>query len=140
MSTDETAQSRTGSGPARLPRRTGGRRRVTKVLMSEDEYARVSAKAADLAVSIPRLLVESAFDDAPTATERRAFYAELLAVRRQLARLSEQLSELGADPAARDATTPGWTDVVGRLSAVLDRLDPATGYPSASACPRTQAP
>ncbi|MFI6982246.1 hypothetical protein ACIBSV_27085 [Embleya sp. NPDC050154] len=108
--------------------------------MSEDEYARVSAKAADLAVSVPRLLVESAFDDAPTATERRAFYAELLAVRRQLARLSEQLSELGADPAAVDATTPGWTDVMDRLSAVLDRLDTATGYPSASAGPRTQAP
>lgn len=139
MPTERKAESQAGSGPARLPRQTGGRRRVTKVLMSEDEYARVSAKAADLAVSIPRLLVESAFDDAPTTTERRALYAELLALRRLLARLSEQVSELGADAGAQHAPMPEWTDVVGRVSAVLDRLDTATGYPSAPAGPRTQA-
>ncbi|WP_406290277.1 hypothetical protein [Embleya sp. NBC_00896] len=110
--------------------------------MSEDEYARVADKAAALAVSVPRLLVESASNDAPTATERRAFYAELLAVRRQLAGLSGQLSELPEDTAPRDAPPTGLADIVGRLSATLDRLDAATAHLSASgpAPRRTDAP
>ncbi|MFI1582429.1 plasmid mobilization protein [Embleya sp. NPDC020630] len=134
MPTDQDlpgAPSPSGDGPtrARLPREPGGRRRVTKVLMTEAEYTFVSAKAAAQGVSVPRLLVESAANDAPTATERRAFYAELLAVRRQLAHITDALARIGDGPSGHDPAT--LTNLTTRLAASLDRLDSTGTGPAA---------
>ena len=101
----------------------GGRERkgeVThshRVIVTEDEEARLAQRAAKQHVSIPRLMMEAALSDRDTPTERRRAMAELFAFRRQLTGAATNLNQL-----ARVANTEGHTPV-GTAAAVQEIRD-----------------
>ncbi len=79
----------------RMRRRTGGRKRVVKVLLAPEEEAWVVPKAAAEGVSVQRLLVESAMPEGrPSLLARRALYREFLAVARDLHGACVNLNQL----------------------------------------------
>ena len=74
----------------------GGRSRKHEVKVSETEADLLAAKAAGLGVSVPRLLVECALSpvSGETSSERRAAMAELFAVHRLLAAVSNNVNQM----------------------------------------------
>lgn len=90
----------TGSAVRRLGRRrranvTGGRQRDVKVRVTAEEHALLAEKADQHGVSVPRLLVEAALSSGQeTPTERRAAMAELFAIRRLFAAVSNNLNQM----------------------------------------------
>ena len=79
----------------RMRRRTGGRKRVVKVLLAPEEEAWVVPKAAAEGVSVQRLLVESTMPEGrPNLLARRALYREFLAVARDLHGACVNLNQL----------------------------------------------
>lgn len=117
--------------PSRQRRQPGGRKNVAFVRLSVEEKAALEARAERLGVSVPRLLVESALaGNVQTLTERRALIAELLAVRRLLAALSNNVNQLarianatGQVPAEFGATTAAVARAAARLDAVVAELN-----------------
>ena len=84
--------------------------------VTEVEGDALAARAAELAVSVPRLLVESAL--APVgemASERRAAMVELFAARRLLAAVSNNVNQVAK---ATNATREVQADLVATLAAV----------------------
>ena len=111
-------QAQTGArrGPGRLRRQPGGRRHVVKVLLSDREATVLEARAERAGVSVQRFLLESALvGNRQTVTERHALYRTLLAARRTLVGLGNNLNQL-----ARVANTSG--RVPGELGDVTDAL------------------
>src|SRR5450755_445214 len=77
---------RAPAGRSRRAREPAARQVVQKVKLTEGERDQLRARAGELGVTVPRLLVESALADVTvTGTERRAEMAELFETRRLLA-------------------------------------------------------
>ena len=68
--------------------------RDQQVMLSEDERRRLRDRAAELGVSVPRLLVESALAGVETPSDRREMIAELFEVRRLLATVANNVNQL----------------------------------------------
>jgi len=107
------------NGSARLRRQEGGRNRRVTIRLSDEEYSQIGARAAAAGVSLPRLLVESGLAPATlTQTERRSLYAELFALKRQIADLGTKLDS----PAGLSASALSVRRAMTRLSEVMARL------------------
>ena len=91
--------------------------------VTESEREQLRARAAELGVSVPRLMVESALsDDAWTATDRRRLLAELFETRRLLATVANNVNQL-----ARSANISGQVDTGGRLERTLAEVEELLG-------------
>jgi Bacterial mobilisation protein (MobC) len=94
--------------------RDGGRRVYQQVTLSEDEQTRLRARAEELAVSVPRLLVESALGDgvgsAGGGVERRRTLDSLFEIERLLATVANNVNQL-----ARYANTTGELPAAAKL-------------------------
>ncbi|WP_170177740.1 plasmid mobilization protein [Thermomonospora umbrina] len=108
----------------RLTRHPGGRKRAVKVLLTEEERATIVRRAEAARVSIPRLLVEAALSgNARTATERRAIVIEVLAVRRLVAALGNNVNQLAKVANSTGEIPDQLPAVLDAVQRVLDRLD-----------------
>ncbi len=111
-----------GSGPvgrARRGREPSPRRVYQQVKLTELEREQLRCRAAELGVSVPRLLVESALGgSSETATERRREVAELFEVRRLLATVANNVNQL-----ARLANTSGEPPAEARLQRTLAEVE-----------------
>ncbi|MFC3688919.1 MobC family plasmid mobilization relaxosome protein [Aquipuribacter hungaricus] len=88
-----------GASTSRFRRRRanqpGGRQHSHRVKVTPEEEAVLLQLALAQGVSVPRLLVEAATSrSGKSSTERRAVIAELLAVRRLLAAVSNNVNQL----------------------------------------------
>jgi hypothetical protein len=121
---------RAPAGRSRRAREPAPRQVVQKVKLTERERDQLRARAGELGVSVPRLLVESALADVTvTGTERRAETAELFETRRLLATVANNVNQL-----ARLANTSGKVpvgqrleDAVGDVEEIVGRLRALTG-------------
>lgn len=124
-----------GSARRRLGRRrranvAGGRRHSHRVLVTPAEEARLQRLALAQGVTVPRLLIESAFAaTGETPSQRREAAAELLAVHRLLAAISNNVNQLARHanageefPAEAAATLDAVRRVAARVSAAVDEL------------------
>lgn len=114
--TDQAGSARRG----RLRRQNGGRPHVVFVRLSEREATVIRARAERAGVSVPRFLVESAVVGQQTLSERHALYRTLLAARRTLAGLANNVNQM-----ARVANTTG--HVPGELGELAVALSGAAG-------------
>jgi hypothetical protein len=91
---------------------------IQKVKLTEAEREQLRARAAELGVSVPRLMVESALSGVETSTDRRAMIAELFEVRRLLATVANNVNQL-----ARAANISGEVGAKRRLERTLGEID-----------------
>ena len=94
------------------------RRVYQQVTLTEAEREQLRARATELGVSVPRLLVESALSGVETPTDRKQQIAELFEVRRLLATVANNVNQL-----ARSANISGQVDVGRRLEETLGEVD-----------------
>jgi hypothetical protein len=94
------------------------RRVYQQVTLTEAERGQLRARAAELGVSVPRLLVEAALSGVETPTDRKQQIAELFEVRRLLATVANNVNQL-----ARSANISGQVDVGQRLERTLGEVD-----------------
>jgi Bacterial mobilisation protein (MobC) len=100
-------------------RREAEPRRVSQqVLLTEEERDQLRARAGELGVSVPRLLVESALSGVKTPAQRRSWMTELFELRRLLATVANNVNQL-----ARVANTSEELPVSGRLSRTFGEVD-----------------
>jgi Bacterial mobilisation protein (MobC) len=102
----------------RRARRPEARRVVQKVKLTAGERGELRVRAAELGVSVPRLLVESALSGVETPGERRRLVAELFETRRLLATVANNVNQL-----ARAANISGRLSESGRLERALVEVD-----------------
>jgi hypothetical protein len=112
---DQARRRSDGAGRwQRKSMRGGGRRVYQQVTLSEEEQARLRARAEELAVSVPRLLVESALGDGVGSegggVERRRALDSLFEIERLLATVANNVNQL-----ARQANTSGELPAAARL-------------------------
>jgi hypothetical protein len=108
----------------------GGRRHAHRVLVTPEEEARLVQLAEAQRVTVPRLLVESALREAgETPTQRREAMAELFAVRRLLAAVSNNVNQIARHanageefPADAAGALIGVRRVVVRVDGAIDGL------------------
>ena len=100
-------------GRVNRSRESEPRRVYQQVTLSDDEQHQPRTRAAELGVSVPRLLVESALSGVETPAERRAWVAEVFELRRLLATVANNVNQL-----ARVANTSGELPAGERLSRV----------------------
>jgi hypothetical protein len=105
-------------GRTRRGREAEPRRVYQQVKLTEAERDQLRAKAAELGVSLPRLMVESALSGIETPTDRRRMIAELFEVRRLLATVANNVNQL-----ARSANISGQVDAGRRLERTLGEVD-----------------
>jgi Bacterial mobilisation protein (MobC) len=106
-----------------LRRRTGGRRRIVKVLLSPEEEAWVVPKSAAEGLSVQRFLVESALSEGrPSLLARRALYREFFAARRDLSGACTNLNQLAHLGNQRRAVPTGVEASVADVKAAMERL------------------
>lgn len=119
---DEQASNETKpkARPSRLRRQPGGRSHVVFVRLSDREATVIMARAERAGVSVPRFLVESAMTSRQTVSERHALYRTLLAARRTLAGLANNINQM-----ARVANATG--RVPGELGGMAEALGGAAG-------------
>ena len=67
---------------------------IQQVKLTEEERDQLRARAAELGMSVPRLMVESALSGVETPTERRRMIAELFETRRLLATVANNVNQL----------------------------------------------
>ena len=91
---------------------------IQKVKLTETERQQLRARAAELGLSVPRLMVESALQGVETPTDRRRMIAELFEVRRLLATVGNNVNQL-----ARSANISGQVDAGRRLERTLGEVD-----------------
>jgi Bacterial mobilisation protein (MobC) len=91
---------------------------IQKVKLTVEERDELRAKAAELCVSVPRLMVESALSGVETPTERRRLVAELFEARRLLATVANNVNQL-----ARSANISGQVHEGRRLEQTLAEVD-----------------
>jgi len=89
-----------------------------QVTLTEAEREQLRARAGELGVSVPRLMVESALEGRETPTERKQQIAELFEVRRLLATVANNVNQL-----ARSANIAGQVDAGRRLEETLGEVD-----------------
>lgn len=132
---DGSAESAAGGAARRLVRRrranvAGGRQHAHRVLVTPEEEAALVRLAEAQRVTVPRLLVESALSGAgETPTQRREAMAELFAVRRLLAAVSNNVNQVARHanagpefPADAAGALQGVRRVVERIDAAIDDL------------------
>ena len=81
-------------GRVRRGRESAPRRVYQQVKLTEEERDQLRARAAELGMSVPRLLVESALSGVETPTDRRRMIADLFEVRRLLATIANNVNQL----------------------------------------------
>ena len=107
------------TGRVRRARSQAEPRRVyQQVTLTEAEREQLRARATELGVSVPRLMVESALSGVETPTDRKQQIAELFEVRRLLATVANNVNQL-----ARSANISGRVDVGQRLEETLGEVD-----------------
>lgn len=100
-----------------------GRRRVyQQVTLTEAEREQLRGRAAELGVSVPRLMVEAALEGRETPTERRREVAELFEIRRLLATVANNINQL-----AKAANISGEVAAQERLAGSLGDVDEILG-------------
>jgi hypothetical protein len=115
----------------RLTRVPGGRHNRVKVLLTDEEYLHIAARAEVAGVSIQRLMVEAVLaGDGQTAGERRGLIDEftgarrlVAAIGRNLAQLTEAAGAAGEIPSELSATMHAAARALGRLNEAIDRLN-----------------
>ena len=105
-------------GRVRRGREPAPRRVYQQVTLTEAEREQLRARAAELGVSVPRLMVESALQGVETPTDRKQQVAELFEVRRLLATVANNVNQL-----ARSANISGQVDAGRRLEQTLGEVD-----------------
>ena len=105
-------------GRTRRAREPLRREVIQKVKLTDEERDRLRARAAELGMSVPRLLVESALSGVETPTERRRTVAELFEIRRLLSTVANNVNQL-----ARSANISGQVASERRLEQTLARVD-----------------
>jgi len=127
----------------------GGRQHFHKVKVTPEEEGELARLALAQRVTIPRLLVESALSaqTSETPTERRNALAELFAVHRllaaisnnvnQIARATNATGEVGEDLAA---TLRAVRRTAERIDATVDALSGVPATPAPVTLPSTGAP
>ncbi len=105
-------------GRTRRARESLRREVIQKVKLTDEERDRLRARAAELGMSVPRLLVESALSGVATPTERRRTVAELFEIRRLLATVANNVNQL-----ARSANISGQVASERRLEQTLAKVD-----------------
>jgi len=105
----------------------GGRPFKHEVKVSAEQEARLRELADEQRVSIPRLLVESALTPSPgeTVTERRNAMAELFALHRLLASVSNNVNQLAKVANATGEIPPEMTQTLHAARRVAERIDSA---------------
>jgi Bacterial mobilisation protein (MobC) len=93
------------------------RRVYQQVKLTTEEREQLRARAGELGVSVPRLLVESALSGLETPTDRKRMVAELFEVRRLLATVANNVNQL-----ARSANISGQVDAGRRLEDTLGEV------------------
>ncbi len=88
-----------------------------QVLLTEEERDHLRARACELGVSVPHLLVESALSGVETPAERRAWIAGLFELRRLLATVANNVNQL-----AKVANTSGELPASGPARRVRGRV------------------
>jgi hypothetical protein len=115
----------------RRERVRGGRHMVRKVRVTPAENGRLEQLAAGQAVSVPRLLVESALaEDGWTITQRRALIAEWDRAVRQLVGVATNVNQIAYHANAAErfpgvvaySTLPRIEDAIERLNAAVEGL------------------
>jgi len=110
-------------GRSRREREPVPRRVFQQVKLTEEERDRLRARAAELGVSVPRLMVESALGGATgMAPDRQREVAELFEVRRLLATVANNVNQL-----ARLANTTGEVGMQRRLEEALAEVEEVVG-------------
>lgn len=118
--------------------RTGSR---VDVKLSAEETALLRAKADELGVSVPRLLVESALTAVETSTERRNALTELFALQRVLSGIANNINQL-----AKHANTDGrfpdraFDELVARVFDVIFKINPVLDQFALTAPARRRRP
>jgi hypothetical protein len=105
-------------GRARRGREREPRRVFQQVKLTEAERDQLRARAAELGVSVPRLLVEAALEGMETPTERKRMVVELFEVRRLLATVANNVNQL-----ARAANITGEVGTRARLEGTLGEVE-----------------
>jgi hypothetical protein len=105
-------------GRTRRARESVRREVIQKVKLTDEERDQLRARAAELGMSVPRLLVESALSGVETPTERRRTVAELFEIRRLLATVANNVNQL-----ARSANISGQVHEGRRLEQTLAEVD-----------------
>ena len=105
-------------GRTRRARQPVARHVIQKVKLTEPERDKLRRRAAELGVSVPRLMVESALSGVETPTDRRRLVAELFETRRLLATVANNVNQL-----ARAAHISGQVPEGGRLERTLADVD-----------------
>ena len=105
-------------GRVRRGREPEPRRVYQQVTLTEVEREQLRARASELGVSVPRLMVESALSGVETPTDRKQQIAELFEVRRLLATVANNVNQL-----ARSANISGQVDAEQRLERTLGDVD-----------------
>jgi hypothetical protein len=105
-------------GRARRDREREPRRVFQQVKLTEAERDQLRARAAELGVSVPRLLVEAALEGMETPTERKRMVVELFEVRRLLATVANNVNQL-----ARAANITGEVGTRARLEGTLGEVE-----------------
>ena len=86
--------------------------------LTEEERDQLRVRAAELGLSVPRLMVESALSGVETPSERRRMVAELFETRRLLATVANNVNQL-----ARSANISGAVASERRLDETLGEVD-----------------
>jgi hypothetical protein len=106
-------------GRVRRGREAAPRRVYQQVKLTDEEREQLRARAAELGMSVPRLMVESALSEVSwTPTERRLQLAELFETRRLLATVANNVNQL-----ARSANISGQVAEERRLEQTLVDVD-----------------
>jgi hypothetical protein len=122
---------RVPGGQGRLTRREGGRQRLVKVRLDDDEAGKLEGLAAAAGVSAPRFLLEAALrGDGQMVVHRHQFYEELLRVRRLFILAGNNLNQL-----AHHANATGDTPSAAVLLAVAGEMETLAGEVAAKAAP-----
>jgi hypothetical protein len=93
--------------PSRQARDPDGRHCRIYVRVTEEERARIEARAAASGVTAPRLLVELALLGPAGATERHAVNAAMLGMRRQIVGMATNINQLAKWANTREQLPPG---------------------------------
>ena len=115
MSPEPTTAPR---GRTRRAREPVARDVIQKVKLTDEERAELRARASELGMSVPRLMVESALSGVETPTERRRMVAELFEARRLLATVANNVNQL-----AHSANISGQVREGRRLEQTLAEVD-----------------
>ncbi len=115
MSADPTTRPK---GRVRRARELVPRHDIQKVKLTEEERHQLRVRAAELGVSVPRLMVEAALAGVETPTDRRRLVAELFEARRLLATVANNVNQL-----AHSANISGQVREARRLEQTLADVD-----------------